>query len=815
MIKQTFKFAFRTFRKARFLHILNVLGLTLGLSVFFLVSLYIYQEKSYERGFKKRDRIYQVSHTMLGIKFGMGAANLPYVLHETPEVTEFTSFSKRARTINWDDKEKTASVMTVDSSFLKVFDFELLIGDPETVLDESNFAVISEQKALDFFGTKDVLGKLIKITEYTRDSSFQIPAIINGVSKTPRFKTQLSFDLLVSRQRPVKELVLDGWQNSSVFNYIVAAPNTAEATLDKRLFDLSYKYIYPKTAPGSNFTEEEWRAHGLYTGFYVESLSALRMSSDTNSNLMPPLNTGQLQTLSIIALAALIISVFNFINISTARASMRMKEVGVKRIMGSSKKMLAFQFMLESFLLILVASLVSLAIVEALVQLKPASIGLVVDYSVLHSQEWVLGLVAFVLLLTFLAGIYPAVYLSSGKLVSILKNGGSKNSFSILNAAALRRFATVLQFVCSIGLITAVITMFLQVDHLRTRDIGYDGGSVLVIDNTYLLKQAKNTFKNELLRLSSVSSAAYSSRLPSATALERPNSTKVNDSTEINFTFFEVDDSFFDVMSMEFSAGKSFAETGIDKTELSNETKSETTVFFPVVINEVAAKLMGLDNPVGQTFMKQGLIVGVVNDFVFSDLRQEVGPVMLTRKNRNGSSSYSFPLVVKTNDGLSAIDEIEKVWSKFSEKELKYHLLETNYANLLRIELQGFRSVLIFSIIAVLISCLGLLGLAIFTIDQRTHEFGIRKVLGASISDIMTLFGSGFAKLMAVAFLFALPISIVFMQNWLSNYADRINLDAWIFILTAGIISVIVAGTILFQSLKAGRLNPVETLRNE
>lgn len=815
MIRQSFRFAFRSFKKTGVLHGLNIVGLALGLCVFFLVSLFIYQEKSYERDFEKKGQTFQVSHTMLGLKMAMGSPNLPYVLHEIPEVIEFTNFTKTSMAnVSWQDQERTATILTVDSSFFKVFDFDLLYGDREIALDKARSAIISEEKAIEFFGTTDVLGKLMSIQRYKKDSAYQVGVIIKGVSRTPRFKTQMKFDFLVSEHRPVNaDLPLGGWQNSSTYNYVVAAPNVTTAELDKRLFDLSYKYVYPKTVPSGGLTESEWKEQALYCGFYAESLSDLRVNSDTSNNLMPPLNTAQLETLFIIALAALIISVFNFINISTARASLRMKEVGVKRILGSSKGRLVFQFMLESFMLILLSSIISLAVVEGMVQLKPGYIGLEIEYSVLHSQEWAAGLITFILCLTILAGIYPAVYLSSGKLVSILKNGVPKHSFSVLNASALRKGATVLQFIFSIGLITAVITMFLQVDHLKTRDLGYEGSSVIVIDNTHELGPSKNTFRNELLKLSSVTAVAYSNRLPSASTFERDQPVKINDSTEIGFSLFQVDPAFFDVMSMKFVGGKAFDDRPSVSIE-SNEASGEAT-YFPVVINEVAAKLMGHDNAVGQLFRKKGMIIGVVNDFVFSDLRQQVGPVMLVRKSSQGRHTYHFPLSIKTNDSFGSLDEIQEVWSGFSENELKYHLLASNYDQLLEVEQKGFRAVLTFSVVAVIISCLGLLGLAMFTVDQRIHEFGIRKVLGASMQDIIKLFGTGFAKLMLIAFLLALPVSFISMQNWLSGYADRIALDSSIFVLTAVLVTIIVTGTILFQSMKAGRLNPVDTLRSE
>jgi len=818
MLRQTFKYAIRSFRKSKLTHGLNVLGLTLGLSVFFLVTLYIYQEKSYEKDFGNRDRIYQVSRSFTGHETALGPKNLPYVLDEVPEVEAFTTFKYAPTTpVFVQGKEQTLKVFTVDSSFLKVFDFELLIGDRETALVESNFAVINEEKAIELFGTDDVVGEMISVMHYTSDSSYQVPVIINGVSKTPLFKTQLNFDLLVSEQRQVgMELDVPGWQNATVYNYIVASPGTTVQQLDARLLAITYNQVRP-TFVHKQMTKEEWLEEGLYLGLYAESLSTLREASDTTLNLMPKLNTGQLRTLSVIALAALLISIVNFINIATAKASVRMKEVGVKRIFGSSKMLLIFQFMLESFLVVLLSSVVALALVEAIVTLKPQSLGIILDYSVLHSQEWTIGLICFVMGLTIVAGIYPAVYLSSSQLVSVLKNGVSKKSFSVLNADLLRKVATVLQFTCSIGLIAAVVTMFLQVDFLRQRDIGYEASTVLVIDNTEVLKESKNTFRNALLQSSVVNSAAYSSRLPSATSWDRPIPVQVNDSTEISFTIFEVDDAFFDVMSMKFAQGESFSQTEISKTNgsIEGEEKEGGTVYFPVVLNEMAAKLMGLENAVGEILLKEGMIIGVVEDFVFSDLRQEVGPVLLMRKSYSGPTNYHFPLVVNTYNGLEAIDEIQAVWSQFSQEEIKYHLLETNYAQLIATEERGFQAVLSFSVLAVIISCLGLLGLAIFTVDQRIHEFGIRKVLGASVRDIMKLFGTGFLKLILVAFVLAIPISIYALQNWLDDFAVRISLNAGIFIATGLITVCLVAVTVLFQSLKAGRLNPVETLRNE
>ncbi|WP_422356519.1 FtsX-like permease family protein [Roseivirga pacifica] len=819
MIKQTFKFALRSFRKSTLVHFLNVTGLTLGLAVYFLVTLYLYQENSYERGFSKQDRIYQLSYTMIGHRMAKGAPNLWHVLHEVPEIETYTSFKVGPTTsVKINDVSRVAKVYTVDSAFLKVFDYELVSGSGEAALARPNHAVLSESYAKEIFGSTDVLNEVFYLTRNKGlDSSYQVPIVVNGVALASSFKTQLDFDILVSEERlPESDLILNNWQSSSVFNYAVVSPGTTSARLDERLFDLSYKYIMPKTYGGKLASKEEWIEAPLYCGFYSESLSGLRVGSDTTGNLMPSLDEAQFKTMGIVALAALIISILNFISLSTSRASVRMKEVGVKRILGASNKQLILQFMMESFLAILLSSVLALGVVELMVKLKSRLIGIQVDYSVLQTKEWITGLIVFVVGLTLVSGIYPALYLSSANLSSVLKNGKTKESFSILNAAVLRKGAAILQFTFSAGLIIAVLTMYNQVQHLQSRDMGYEPESVLVL-NTYHLKESKNTFRDQLAKYPSISSAAHTNRLPFTETFERPRSIKVSDSTEFDFTMFTVDDTFFETVSMNFVSGVGFKEhEGNTLVKTEGSTDSETGKVYPMVVNEMAAKIIGYDvDPSKGLLDDRFQIIGVVNDFVFSDLRQQVEPVILNRKTYSGVASYHYPLLVRVNDLNQARADVQELWSEFSNIELDIQLMESSFKNLLKIEEDGLQAVLVFSIVSVIVSCLGLFGLAVFTLDQRIHEFGVRKVLGASVADIMKLFGSGFMKLIAIAFVLAIPASIYLLNEWLSTYADRVSLNFDVFLVAAMLVVLIVGVTLLAQSLKAGRLNPVETLRNE
>jgi len=821
MLKQIITFSFRSLRKLAFMNLLNLGGLMLGLSVFFMTTLFLYQENSYEKDFDNRNQIYQISTNLMGTKFAMGPINLPLVLNEIPEIELFTSF-KHASKVNLfsEGKElKMRELLKVDSGFFEVFNYELLFGDVASVLNDPNTIVLNENAAQDLFGTLDVVGKIIKIRD--QNGKELSSSVVGGVSKQPQFKSQISFDLVLSKNVVAKteeELKLDNWQSASHYLFAVLNKNSSEKVVNQKLDELAYKYIYPKTyLGGGKHSLEEWKELPLNMGFYVESIETLRKTSETKMNLMPKMNKGQVETLEVIGLISLLISIINFINISTAKASVRMKEVGVKKVLGASKSQLIGQFLFESFVLVLISSILALGIVESVVILKPSFIGIQLDYSVLHSSEWVLRLISIIFVITLTSGLYPALYLSSGKALSIIKKGAIKNNFSILNAALFRKGATVVQFVCSIGLIIGVLVMFTQIDFLKKRNIGYDANGVVVISNTISLSNSQQAFKTELLKLSSISSAAYSNRVPNAESYVMPFLMKVNDSTELNISPFSVDSSFFEVMGMKFIHGNAFEKRlYFDDNQDDSEGKKDEMILgkqlYPAVLNEVAARALNLENPIG-SIVQNLIIVGVVDDFVFSDLRQKVEPVILTP--RTTKRIVNHPLVIKANSNNQIIKSIQKLWSKFTNETMEWNYLESNYSKLITKELEGFNAVLFFSILAIIISLLGLLGLAIFTVDQRIHEFGIRKVLGASVSDIMRLFSWNFVKLIIVAFVISMPISFFVMNSWLSDFANRISISTSLFVIAGCLTLIIVFTTIFLQSLKAGRLNPVDTLRNE
>ncbi|MCE7995725.1 MAG: hypothetical protein HEP71_27345 [Roseivirga sp.] len=785
------------------MNFVNITSLTLGLSVFFLISLFLYQETSYEKDFSQRDNIYQVStHFYNNGDLAWTPNNLRHVLSEVPSVNIFTVFERRSTKVYQENQVfEGMKVLLSDSSFFQVFDYQLISGEPTSVLNKPNTVVITENAAIKMFGSTDVVGATIYVNK-------DQPLIINGVSKVGHFKSQLDFDLVISQ--PYSSGINEtGWGSVGSYTYVLAHNNIELDDLNYQLESISERYIYPLFAKSNSSISsfDQWKTEESYLGFFAEPLMSLRTSSETLNLMAPQLNRSQFNTLMIISLAALLISVINFINISTAKASIRMGEVAVKRILGSSRGWLVLQFMMESFLLILLSALLALALVEGIVRLNPVGLAGIVGYSVIHSGEWLLALSTFLILLTFISGIYPALYLSSGKFTNFLRHGALKNGFSLFNAVLFRKVATVVQFVLSITLIAGVITMFQQLNYLHEKDLGYETEGVFVLDNTYKLKTSTEAFRDELMKQSFVESAAYADHFPNQPDLVVLDLiVKSEEGIETAVTSYRADPTFFEAMSMKFTMGEAFPEY-----VPSPKGKENTATTYPVVINEAAVKALQLKEPIGSIIDNDRRIVGVVNDFVFSGLRQSIGPVMIGQKNVR---PY-YKLAVKMTPGNFDIERINEVWSGFSDEKLKWYTLSNNYDRLINEEKSTFNSVVIFSIFTIAISCLGLFGLAVFTMDQRVKEFGIRKVLGATISDIVRLFGLNFLKLILLAFLIAIPISIYGLNLWLTDFSDRISLSPQVYLITGALTLLIVFSTIAIQSLKAGKLNPVDTLRSE
>ena len=820
MIVQLIKYAFRSFRKTPLIHLLNLTGLTIGLSVFFLVSLYVYQEKSYESDFSNKEDVFQINSEIQGMMDGMAVStpNLALVQDEIPEVEAITAFTKGKADLATDDnKSLMADAIRTDAHFLKVFDFKVIVGDASSVLSKPSTAVITNEFAIQLFGSTDVLGEVVT---YAGDTY-----LINGIIEKPRYKTQLDVDAIMHNAK-VDVYETKAWGGASKHIYARINQATDRDSFEQSMDEIVLKYIYPHTKgdEAGNLSIEGWKKDPAYRGLMIESLDELRTESKAMLNLMPKLDQSRLTTMIIVGIAALLISVINFINLSTAKATVRFKEVGVKRILGANRGLLISQFLIEAFIVVLLSAILALGVVELVIKLSADFGGSFVEFSVLHFSEWLMGAAFFIVGLTLLSAIYPALYLSSNKSFILMRKGLPKNELSIFNATGFRKVATVVQFVGSISLIAAVIVMFLQIDFLRNRDLGYDDNGILTTNGLFYLSNPRDgsstisAFQNELSKSPLIEEFGFSSRLPMDDVKQIPMPLKDANGNEHHAVIMRANIEYLKLMKFRLSKGTMFsgAEIGTSTVLNSDSTAKKQSLIRPVLINEMAARVFGLEEPIGELISGKYKVVGVIEDFFFNDLRRAVDPIIIVESQPN---LYSY-LTIRSKDQNSAKAFVESVWEKltwvgYSDERLEWEALESNYAELMSEENQGFSYMLFFSVLAVIVSCLGLFGLAVFTVDLRFHEFGIRKVLGASVIDIVQLFSKDFAKLIAIAFVVALPVSIYTLQNWLDDFANRISLSAEVFLFTGLITLFIVFSTILFQSLKAGRLNPVDTLRNE
>jgi putative ABC transport system permease protein len=541
---------------------------------------------------------------------------------------------------------------------------------------------------------------------------------------------------------------------------------------------------------------EDWLQGDNKVRFYAKPIADIHL----NSNLRFELDTnGDRQTMMILAIIGtfiLIIAAINFMNLTTARASQRTKEIGVRKVLGSRKSSLVYQFLSESILITLLAAIIGAGLSELFLYLINQELGAVIGVSILSYPILMLYVLVGVLVLGVISGLYPAFYLSSVKMIPLLKGMQLSRVLNMNFAKLMRNGLVVLQFTLSTTLIIAAIFIYGQLKHLREMDLGFAKDQVFVIQNASTLKDNRKAFRNELLRLPMIQEAGYSFRLP-ADGSSNVTSTMLDKETSFSFEGFQIDENFQKAMGIELLEGKWFDTNSIYGDSL-------------VVLNESAVKALGLKDPIGKSFDNYRVVIGVVKDFNYGNLRDEISPAMFWK-----STEHQNKLAILVSPGNNPIQSITEVWSSFTNEKLELYPLDQNFANQLNTEKQTADAVLIFTVLAIIISSLGLIGLAAFTADQRLQEFGIRKVLGATVADIIKLFSFDFVKLIILAFIISIPIAIWGVSAWLQGFADRISLSAGAFVL-AGIMAIGIAIiTILFQSIKTGRLNPVDTLRNE
>ena len=816
MLLNYFKIAWRNIKNNKLFSFINIFGLAVGFTCCLLIALYIVHESSYDHHHKNVDRLYQVATTFVKDGKEDPMPNTPAPManamkQEFPEIQETTRllqlFAEDKTLLQYqpDDGETKSFYETrgfaADSTFFRLFTYHFIEGNPHTSLDAPNTVVINEEIARKLFGNEKALNKIIKISSNTNgDTSFTITGVFRPLKKPTQIDTRFFISMKGGNLQQFITEQTDMAGNNMFQTFLLLKPGTNAKALEAKFPAFVDKYI------GAAL-----KSMGFYKKQFLIPVKEMHLYSGLKSNISPVGSVASLYILGSIALFALLLACINFMNLSTARSSKRSSEVGIRKVLGAEKHSLIKQFIGESILMSFIALILAFGI--ALLSLRFFSYisgtELVLDFS----SQWplLLGFLGIAIITGLLAGSYPAFYLSSFIPVKVLK-GSFTNS---LSAVALRKGLVVFQFIISVVLIIASVVINNQMQYMRTKDLGFQKDQQIVIPMRS--NNAKNIYtalKNEIQKnplVQNVGASIYYPGImnPSDISLRREGTT-ANDGKLVRTNF--IDDSFLQTLGIDALAGRLFSP------QFPADTNAR------LVINLATVKELGFasaDEAVGKKlyFDWRGEsyeyhIVGVVKDFHFQDLHVPIAPYAFSLNNR---PFFSYLLVhAKAGNVSTLLASIGKTWGSLNPGEpFEYSFLDEDFQKNYATEDRRAAMVAFFTTIAILISCLGLFGLAGFSAEQRTKEIGIRKVLGASVSSIVGLLSKDFIKLVVIALLIAAPIGWYFMNKWLEDFAYRINIGWWMFAI-AGVIAILIAfATISLHAIKAALSNPTKNLRTE
>lgn len=810
MFTNYLKIAWRNLIKNKTFSIINIFGLAIGLASFMLIALYVVDEKSYDKFHVNATDIYRIHSD---IKFGGNELHMAVssdaigqaLKNDYPEVKEYVRFynSSGSKLIKkGNDFINEPRVVHADSTLFDVFTLPGIEGDTKTALNDPNTVVLTESSALKYFGTTNIIGKTIEIKD-NENPVYTVTAVIEDMPRNSHFH----FDFIFSMDN-----VDYGWGNFLSHNfqtYIQLQKGTDYKEFEKNFVQFIDKYILPQA---QQFMEigsmAEFKSAGNKLEYTLMPLTDIHLHSDRAVEMGVNGNIQYVYIFSAIAIFILLIACVNFMNLSTARSANRAREVGIRKVLGTEKKSLIIQFLAESIFLVFISLILAIVISYLSISYFIEISGKELVFTDLLNPGFLLALVLLPVAVGGLAGTYPAFFLSSFKPINVLK-GRIHQSFS---KSSLRSGLVVFQFATSIILIICTIVVFLQLEFIQNKKIGFNKDQVLIIQGTDALGNSVDAFKNEVAKMGSVKSASFAGFIPVSNSSRTDNtfSTEpvMTDKTALSMQIWNIDYDYIPTMGMEMSDGRNFsAEFGSDSTG--------------IIINETTAKLIGGENLIGKKIYGNDgnpgqsipmTIVGVVKNFNFESLRENVGPLSF----KLGNNKWATAFKIEASDASDLIANIEDKWKEMAPgMPFSYNFLDESFDQMYMAEQRIGKVALSFAILAILIACLGLFGLATYMSEQRTKEIGVRKVLGATVPSIVSLLSQDFIKLVLIAAIIAFPLSWWAMNSWLEEFAYRINIAWWIFLI-AGLSAILIAlVTVSYQAIKAAIANPVKSLRTE
>lgn len=806
MFRNYFKIAFRNLRRNRSTTAINIAGLALGIASCLLIVLFVQSELSYDRYNTKADRIFRV---VLRGKMQVGelkeanvmppvAATLKKDFPEIEEATRIRSYGTPR--ITYGNKMfKEDALAFVDSNFFHVFTVPLIKGDPHTALVAPNTIVISRSVAKRYFGNEDPVGKVLQF----KDS--KSAATVTGMFDEIPANSHFHFGILASMST-LAEAREPTWLNSNFFTYLVLPEHYDSKKLEAKLPQVIDKYVGPQLQKAMGLTFEQFKKNGNSIGLYLQPLTDIHLHSDLTGDMEPYGNISYVYIFSAVAIFMLLIACINFMNLSTAAAFKRAREVGIRKVMGSVKGQLIRQFLLESLVLTAIALGLALLLVYIALPFFNTITGQKLDLN-LAAHPWLLpGLLLLGLFTGLLAGSYPAFFLSSFNPITVLKGrltGGKSN-------AVLRSGLVVFQFFISISLMVGTLVVYRQLSYMRNKDLGYNKDQVLIVQEIWWLGDKKEAFRQQLLQDPRVVSVSNSGYLPAGPS-NGNNFFVYSDSNKdqmIKNLRYDVDENYISTLGMTMAAGRNF----------SKEYGSDSSA---VIVNQSAVRAYGWKgSPLGHTITHiddSGLkdtyhVIGVVKDFHFRSLHEQITPLVMTM----GPDWNNFIVKTRTKDIAGLLSAMQRQWSAMTtESAFSYSFLDQRFDNTYKSEQNIGLIMGIFAGLTIFVACLGLFGLATFTAAQRVKEIGIRKVLGADVTGLVALLSKDFLKLVGIAFLVAAPVAWWAMNRWLEDFVYRITISWWIFAAVAVLSLLVALLTISSQALRAALTNPVKSLRSE
>jgi putative ABC transport system permease protein len=810
MISNYFKIAWRNLMKYKFISLINLLGLTIGLTCCLLITTYIVNELSYDRYNKNVENIYRVTRSFNNsegiVSLNLSTVSPPfgyYFPSDFPEIKKMTRLLNNGTTpLKYKDKLFNEEAYFADENLFDVFTLDMVRGNPKTALQEPFSVVLSEEVAKRYFGDEDPMNKVLKANN---QFDIKVTGIYKGFPANSHMHPGMlvSFNTLKDPAVYGEENLRKNWGNNSFFTYLLLPehydPNRMiarfPAFVDRRMDHKDYNGNLP-----SKFTK-----------LGLQRLSDIHLKSHTDYEAEPNGDINRVYIFSIIALFILIIACINYMNLSTARSALRAREIGIRKVIGARRKEIIFQFLSESILISCTAIIFSFAILYLTLPWLNKISGQVLTIKLLMNWQIFIPVLITPFVVGIFAGLYPALFMSSFQPVKTLKGLFKAGGGNI----SLRKVLVVAQFTISIALIITTVIVFQQLRYMQETALGYNKEHLVTLPYYNDLNASFETFRNELLQNPQIRNAARSSRIPTGRLLDAMGaSTLVGDSMRpvtADIKFVVTDFDFIPTYGIPVVAGRNF-----------NRSYGTDTSNF--ILNEAAVSAIGWKSSgeaVGKNFkygQYNGKIIGVVGDFHFESLKQKIVPIVLMNPAVRSNQSFFNNLSIKISGKniSSELATIEKAWRKWlPEIPYQYSFLDERFASLYESEQRQGTIFTVFACIAIFIASLGLFGLSAFAITQRIKEIGIRKVLGARVDTIVKLLSGDFLKLVLIAAVIAFPLAWYAMSQWLQEFAYRIPIHWWVFVLSALVAMLVALTTVCFHAIKAAIANPVKSLRSE